>query len=269
MAKSKPGRVVGTVTRKEFITPHFVRVFLTADELEQFANTTIGDNNKILVPPDGVKEVHFPELNATTHEWIHPPKELAPAVRTYTHRGLNLERKELIIDFVSHGDEGPASKWALNAKPGDQLGILMRTDPKELVPVADWYLLAGDATAIPVLSAVLEALPASARGVCIIEVHGKEDEQQLPAKAAIDFVWLHNDQPQQGSRLFEEVKKVTIPEGAKFGHVAAEFNSVKNIRAYLRKEKGWTSDELYAYSYWKAGVAEDKSQSDRQAEKNS
>jgi len=55
----------------------------------------------------------------------------------------------------------------------------------------------------------------------------------------------------------------------RFGYVACEFLAVKEIRNYLRKELGWTSDELYAYSYWKSGVAEDKSVKDRQAERKS
>jgi len=57
--------------------------------------------------------------------------------------------------------------WALNSQIGDQLGVAMRTEPKELYPKdAEWYLLVGDATAIPVLRAILETLPASAKGVC-------------------------------------------------------------------------------------------------------
>lgn len=35
--------------------------------------------------------------------------------------------------------------------------------------------------------------------------------------------------------------------------------TVKNIRHHLRKEKTWAIDELYVYSYWKDGGAEDKS----------
>jgi NADPH-dependent ferric siderophore reductase len=44
---------------------------------------------------------------------------------------------------------------------------------------------------------------------------------------------------------------------------------VKEIRTYLRKEKNWTSKELNAYSYWKAGVAENESEKDRHKEKDS
>ncbi len=65
------------------------------------------------------------------------------------------------------------------------------------------------------------------------------------------------------------VRNLHIPDGSKFGYIATEFSSVKEIRTHLRKEKNWQQSELYAYSYWKAGVAEDKSQADRRKEQES
>ncbi|WP_419868110.1 siderophore-interacting protein [Chryseobacterium sp. CT-SW4] len=268
MAKIPTGRLVGEMTRKEYITPHYIRVYLYSEDVPLFRETTIGDNNKIAVPPQGFNEVHFPTWDETTQQWIYPSPEVAPAIRTYTHRGIDLETKELIIDFVDHGDGGPASKWAREAEAGAKLGVMMRLDGRELYEQADWYLLAGDATAIPVLGAILETLPGTAKGVCIIEVHEGADEQILETKADIKFKWLHNKNPHLESDLADAVKAVQVPETKKFGYVAAEFSNVKEIRSYLRKEKGWKQEELYAYSYWKAGVAEDKSQADRQREKN-
>jgi len=80
---------------------------------------------------------------------------------------------------------------------------------------------------------------------------------------------VHNPEPQNTSDIAEVVRNITIPETTKFGYVACEFSSVKEIRNYLRKKRNWTSKELYAYSYWKAGVAENESQADRHKEKDS
>ncbi|WP_313581051.1 siderophore-interacting protein [Chishuiella sp.] len=262
------GTIETTVIKKEFITPHYIRIHVTSEDIYQFANSTIGDNNKILIPPEGLNEIHFPEFNDQNHQWIHPPKELAPSIRTYTHRGINLEKKELIIDFVNHGDNGPASKWAINATKGSKLGVMMRTEPTELFAKADYYLFVGDATAIPVISSILEALPNQAKGTCILEVHDEKDEQELQTNADIKFIWVHNSSPELGSNLAEVTKQINFSEESKFGYVAAEFSTVKEIRTYLRKVKSWTNKELYAYSYWKIGISEDKSQSDRQKEKN-
>ncbi|UGU15003.1 siderophore-interacting protein [Sinomicrobium kalidii] len=261
-------RAVLHVKRKEYITPHYIRVVLTGDHIEQFADTTVGVNNKILVPPKGVDKIHFPEFDEVKNEWIQPPEHLRPVIRTYTHRGIDVENREMIVDFVYHGDHSPASGWAGRAKEGDQLGVLMKAGKRTLYPEADWYLLAGDATAIPVLGAILESLPSTARVTAVLEVHGEEDEQQLYTEAQLDICWLHNPSPEEGSKLADAVKQVQLPEeGTRFGYVAAEFSSVKEIRQYLRKELGWTAGELYAYSYWKAGMAEDQSAADRRKEK--
>jgi|SRR5690554_940987 len=255
---------------KEYITPHYIRVTLTGD-VADFANTTLGDNNKIFIPPKGVQKVYLPKIDSETKSWIHPPSAVAPYVRTYTHMGIDLEKEELTIDFVNHGEDGPASSWALNAQIGDELGVAMRTEPKELFPeTADWFLFAGDLTALPVIASILKTLPQNAKGVCIFEVPTKEDEQLLKSNAPeIDFIWLHNPHPEKGSSLANEVKKVQLATTHKFGFVACEFSSVKEIRNYLRNDCKWTSKELHAYSYWKIGVAEDKSVKERQAEKNS
>ncbi len=254
------------VTRKEFITPHYIRIYLTGDDISAFENTTIGVNNKIFIPPKGLNEIHFPEFDYEKMQWKTQPEDIKPVIRTYTHRGIDLKKKEIWIDFVVHGDKSPASAWAIHAKKGDILGILMKDSKTDLYRKTDNYLLVGDATAIPVLSAILEDLPATAKGTCIIEVHDKTDEQLLRTKADIHFIWLHNRHPENGSRLAEIVKQQSLPEKSRTGYVAAEFSSVKQIRHYLRKEKLWKQEELYAYSYWKAGVAEDKSAIDRHKE---
>ncbi|MFP3593772.1 siderophore-interacting protein [Chryseobacterium sp. SIMBA_038] len=268
MTKIQTGQIIAEVARKEYITEHYIRVYLYSPDVHLFKDATIGDNNKIAVPPKGLNEIHFPSLDQETHQWIYPAKEVAPSIRTYTHRGINVEKNEIFIDFVDHGDGGPASRWAREAEVGSKLGVMMRLGSKELCPQADWYLLVGDGTAIPVLGAILETLPETVKGVCILEVHGKEDEQILKTNADITFIWVYNSEPHGKSDLTQVVKTVEIPETSKFGYVATEFLSVKEIRSYLRKEKNWTQQELYAYSYWKAGVAENESQADRQKEKN-
>lgn len=257
------------VTRKEYITPHYIRIYLTGKDIALFDNTTIGVNNKILIPPKGINQIHFPEFDYENMRWKPQPDEIRPFVRTYTHRGIDLEKQEIWIDFVAHGDEGPASAWAISAETGDVLGVMMHDGKSELYSKADAYVLAGDATAIPVISAILEDLPETAKGVCILEVYDRNEIQKFKTKADIHFFWLFNENPQEGSELAEVIKHLSLPEESKFGYVAAEFSSVKEIRNYLRKEKGWKQEELYAYSYWKSGIAEDASAADRRKEKES
>lgn len=256
-----------TVTKKEYLTPHYIRIHLTGKGVPLFENTTVGINNKIFLPSPENNEIYFHNTNEKDKK---TSKEHQKSImRTYTHRGIDLKRNEIWIDFVAHGEEGPASYWAMNAQKGDHLGVSMRNGKAELYPQVAWYLLVGDATAIPVLSAILEDLPATAQGICILEVYSQEDIQIIQTKANIEFIWLTNDCPQKGSNLANIVRAQTLSDTNRFAYVAAEFSSVKEIRHYLRKEQQWTNNELYAYSYWKSGIAEDQSVTDRQNEKKS
>ncbi len=265
MKPDKIIRGVFTVTRKAYITPHLIRVYLTSEDLALFAHTTVGINNKILIPSPGTTSIHFPKLDKKKKKKSAKVKK--PTVRTYTHRGIDLEQQELWIDFVAHGDEGPASAWAIKAQKGDCLGIMMKNKKKELYPKANNYLLVGDATALPVLSAILEDLPANAKGTCIIEVNSEADKLAIQTKANINFIWLYNAHPQQGSALAETVKLQELPQNHRFAYIAAEYQSVKAIRKYLKKDQAWGKKEFYAFSYWKSGSSESKSAKSRLEER--
>lgn len=264
--KTKIIRNVLRLKRKEYVTPHLIRATLGGDAVAEYKDCTLGSNNKIFIPPAGVTQVHFPEYNPELEIWLHPEPHLVPAVRTYTHRAIDLEKKEMVIDFVHHGENGPASRWAIHAAPGDELGVAMKAVTKELYPRVSNYVLAGDATAIPVLSCILESLPALASGTCVVEVHGPEDELRIRTAADIRFIWLHNPHPEEGSELAVTVKGLELPEKDRFAYIAAEYRSVKALREHFRSS-GWAKEEFYAFSYWKAGVAEDQSAQERRAER--
>src|SRR5690606_23349103 len=138
------------VSRKEYLTPHYISIYLTGNGVERIANTTTGVHNKILLPPKGSRQIHIPEFDYEKRTWKLQTGEIPPIVRTYTHRGIDLEKNEIRIDFVAHGDEGPASAWAIGAEIGDELGVMMKDGKRELYRKAESYLLVGDATAIPV-----------------------------------------------------------------------------------------------------------------------
>ncbi|SUP54049.1 Vibriobactin utilization protein ViuB [Weeksella virosa] len=270
MNKPKIARKEFELVGKEYITPHYIRVTLQCDDISPYANCTLGVNNKIMIPPTGVDRVYFPTLTKKGFDHTSVEEHLRPIIRTYTHRYIDLEKNQLQIDFVHHGENGPASAWAIHAEKGDKIGVVMKAQKTELYPPADWYFLIGDATAIPVIASILESLPQDAKGIVLLETPTKEDEQNLQKPDGITIKWLHNLHPEKGSELAKIAQQHTIPSiENKFAYVAAEFSTVKVLRNYFRKELGWTRDELYAYSYWKAGFAEDKSVTSREEEKNS
>jgi NADPH-dependent ferric siderophore reductase len=263
--KRKPPiiREVLRVVRKEQITPNYLRIILGGEEIQKFNMVTVGINNKIFIPPKGVDEIYFPTETAEI------PDELRPIMRTYTCRNLDFEKNEMTIDFALHGDEGIASAWAKNCKIGDKIGVAMKGFAKQLYPEADWYLLAGDMTALPVLSLILETLPGSAKGTAIIEVQNIDDEQIIETKSQVEIKWIHNPTPGKTAQLQDAVRSVKLPSGEeikKFAYVAAEFAAVRTIRQFLRQEKNWKANELHGFGYWQMGTPEENSAHERHEE---
>lgn len=254
----KPAIIQAELILKEkiYINSHYIRIILTGEEVPIFAETTIGVNNKIFIPPAGVDKVYFPHFDAGKKVWNHP-ENVRPFIRTYTHRGIDLERNEMIIDFVAHGDEGPASAWAIHSKPGDKLGVAMKAKTITLFPQVDWYLLVADATGIPVISAILEKLPETAVGVAFIEVIGRDEEQVFKAPANVQINWLHHLLPGENTVLTDAVRGLKFPDhNSHFGYVAAEYKTVQDVRQYLRKERSWSVEQLDAFAYWTHGLTE-------------
>ncbi|WP_270089026.1 siderophore-interacting protein [Sphingobacterium sp. SYP-B4668] len=256
------------VTNKEYITPHYIRIKLRADEPTDFEKCNLGANNKIFIPPHDQKKVQFATFNQERGEWVMPDENLKPIVRTYTHRALDPATNEITIDFVNHGDNGPASSWARNAKQSDQLGVAMKIKNSNLCPHVDWYFLIGDATAIPVICCILESLPADAKGHCILEIPSEADIHPEVRHPGFQIQWLINPHPESGSNLYNQAIEVDLSaKESKFAYIACEYSSVKALRSYFKEKLGWSNSDYYAFSYWKAGVAEDKSAQERRDEK--
>ncbi|WP_223607854.1 siderophore-interacting protein [Chryseobacterium sp. OSA05B] len=249
-------RSVFTVKDKKYLTPHLIRVVFKIDEtqIELLTNVQSGSNNKIFIPD------HTADQNP----------EPAVRIRTYTNRKIDLENRELTIDFVAHGENSPASAWAMNAKPGDLLEIGMKESTRPLVPDADFYLLVGDATALPVISAIVEQLPSFVTAKVFLEVHGKEDETILCSAADLSVEWLNNPHPEKGSQLAHLVKSFVFPKGIlkEYVYAATEYTTAKEIRSYFKTELNWDSHGMHMVSYWKAGQSEDETSGDRQIQRD-
>jgi NADPH-dependent ferric siderophore reductase len=128
-------------------------------------------------------------------------------VRIYTIRRLDVEKGEVDIDFVLHeGADMPGARFAANAAVGDVVGM---TGPGGgSIGEADWYLLAGDETALPAISRIVADLPSHVRAVVRIEIADRDEEQPLVSAAGLDIQWLHRNGGEAGkSTLLEDAVK--------------------------------------------------------------
>lgn len=252
-----PKLCILTVAGIEQLTPHMRRVTFSGDNLVRFAENT--NLHMRLAIPDGAVALPLPMVNGQGRI-VWPEGAEMPTLRKYTVRNVDLMQRTVAVDFVMHDDAGPGSRFAANAKPGDVIAMI---GPGGLTAApSDWYVLAGDETALPAIGRILENLPAKARGVALIEIAGPEEELPLPSASQIEVRWLYRNGASAGTTtlLIDAIRKIVFPSDGSsvFAWVAGEFDAFKAIRAHLRKERGLPSDRQLVVSYWRRGRTEDE-----------
>ncbi|GAB5445205.1 siderophore-interacting protein [Gymnodinialimonas sp.] len=257
-AVGRPGPRLLSVKEAWYLTPNMIRVVFAGPELEGFPTGRDGGNCKLMLPEPGEAKADF------ARRLTDGPR---PVQRTYTVRTFDADTQELTIDFVAHGDEGPASHWAMTAGPGSFLGFAGPSAPKVTRFDADWYLVAADPSAIPVAAVTLEAMPRDAKGVAIFEITSEEDRQDIDIPDGIDMHWLIQPDPHQPSSAQERlIRSLAWPEGRVQTCIAGESGVIRALRRFLHIEKQVPREDTYISGYWKIGLVEDEHQKAKRAE---
>jgi len=234
------------------LTPHLIRVVVGGEDLEGFAAGTFTDHYvKLLFPPPGATYAVPYDVEQVRAEL---PPEQWPVTRTYTVRAWDAHAGELTIDFVHHGDEGLAGPWAAAAAEGDEVLLLGPGGAYSPDPAAAFHLFAGDLSALPAIAVALERLPATAVGAAVLEVPDATDEVPLEAPDGVPVTWLHTGERRPGERLVDAVRGLAWPGGDVQAFVHGEAGAVREMRRYLRIERGMSLDRLSVSGYWRLGV---------------
>ncbi len=242
-----------TVAAVTDITPHMRRIRLAGPELKGFRSPGHADHIKVFLPSDG-KPLPRPERRPEGLAW--PDEGGRPFLRDYTPRYFDPVALTLDIDFVLHGD-GPASEWASNAKPGDP-AMIGGPRGSMIVPDGfDWYLLAGDETALPAIGRRIEELPAGKPAIAIIEVPEAADEQRFDTRSPVVIHWIHRNGSDAGAQnlILAKTAELDFPRGEAFAFVAGEAEMSRTMKAHLIA-RGLNHEYIRAPGYWVRGEAQ-------------
>ena len=158
------------------LSPHMRRIILTGESLVDFPEGKASAHVKAIFPnPNAVDKQPILSTAPDNRKWM----------RSYTIRHFNQQRQELTIDFAVNDHLGLATNWALNAKPGDYLGIAGPGDIKHTDFNAKQHLFFGDITALPAIAATLEQLPDTAIGQVWLQVPQQTDIQDVKVPEGI------------------------------------------------------------------------------------
>ncbi|MEV7599809.1 siderophore-interacting protein [Kitasatospora sp. NPDC089797] len=250
------------------ITPRTARITFEADELADTVGGTPDQQLKLCFPRPGQREPLLAAPQDDPMGWYHAhlaiPEAERPVLRSFTLRRRHPGTRRIDIDFVLHGDTGPAAAWALRAAPGDRLGMV---GPSELyapaVPFSgdrkdvDWLLLAGDETALPAIATLLEALPEGERAYLWIEVADRAERQELVSPAELEVRWLYRDGAAPGSLLAEEFRDTVLPGGEPLVWLAGEAGAVRAMRRCLIECEGVPKENIDFTGYWRHRLTQD------------
>lgn len=243
------------VVRSAQVTPRMHRVTIGGGDLGDFVSAAADQFITLILPQPGQARPLIDPANFTWEIFRDMPEGVRPIARNYTARHHRPEVAEIDVDFVLHGDGGPASNWALGAQPGDHLAIWgprMAYTPGE---DAAWQLLCADETGLPAVAAILADLPPGARAVAFIEIADRAEEQPLDTAGEVTIHWLHREGAEAGRSdlLIDAVRDATLPEGPVYAWGGGERRLMATIRKHLQEERGVPTGAISFLNYWRLG----------------
>ncbi|MFE0146577.1 siderophore-interacting protein [Nonomuraea sp. NPDC059007] len=199
----------------ELLSPSFLRVTFTGEDLDLFADNGYDQRIKLIFPLPGHGLTQFPTGPDWFQRWRALPQDRCNPMRTYTVRNVRPDLREVDVDVVLHGDGGPAARWAGAVRPGDEVGLFgpdarygephggLEFHPPEGTGA---ILMAGDETAAPAICATLERLPAGTRGAALIEVPHATDFLPIDSPSEVTVTWLAREGGDHGDKLIPAVE---------------------------------------------------------------
>ncbi|WMJ70111.1 siderophore-interacting protein [Stenotrophomonas sp. 24(2023)] len=277
---------------RHVLSPSLVRMVFSGAEVMHMKTDGPDQRIKVFFPLPGQAVPQVP----SGEDWYARYRALAddqrPPMRTYTIRQLRAAQGEVDVDFVLHGETGPASYWATRAVPGDRV-LLLAPDAQvdahsqgcEWQPPAGvgQILLVADETALPAVAGILEELaarPQAPRTLALLEVAQAADALALRAPADAEVVWLPREGAGHGQRLLQAVQARLAPAalgaaggdvledvdvdtqilweladaaGPLYAWVAGEAGAVMAIRRYLVQSCGLDRRAITFMGYWRQG----------------
>ncbi len=217
----------------EYITPRMLRITLGGGSLSDFVSLGADDHVKLVVPgANGEMEM-----------------------RDYTPRSYDNEAGRLVLDFAVH-EAGPATRWALQAKPGSIVTIAGPRGSAVMTGVSKWVLV-GDETALPAIGRLIEEAKVGNVITAIGVVTSKQEEQQFASVAELSMRWVHRPasaatDPMPIIAALDEIELTADT----FVWVAAEASVARAIKTYLTASRNHPLPWLKAAGYWTRGAAD-------------
>lgn len=235
-----------TLQKREWLSPSYVRLRLAVDELNGLRSTG---------PDDHIRLFFTDRNNGSSSVGSTVNREFTPVAWNESDSSVDLE-------FVVHAGDGVAGSWGGYAPLGSTLEIGGPRGSLTINGQPNWWFLAGDESALPVIRRFVRAMGASAVGLVIIEVADASHELPLAVPSGVTVRWVHRTDMISGYAqarptaaliaALDELWLADRPEGASgFVFIGAEQSVVKPGRALAIDRWGVDEGNTIIKGYWK------------------
>lgn len=278
--------------QRTVLSPSLTRMVFAAPDVANMKTEGPDQRIKVFFPLPGQDAPQVPQGEDWYARYRALPEDERAPMRTYTIRALRPEAGEVDVDFVLHGETGPASRWATHARIGDRIGLLApdaqvadSSQGFEWKPPADVQrvLLVADETALPAVAGILEDLarwPHPPQVQAFLEVAHDADVLPLVAPVGAQLFWLAREGAAHGQLLQQAVQarvgalglraaeqdlaeididqdilweQASAQGGWLYAWVAGEAGAVMAIRRHLVKDCGIDKRAITFMGYWRHG----------------
>ena len=267
MASATPYKIFDAVLRhKKALSPHLMRVTLAGPMVAEMATWAPDQRVKLFFPAVDGSPAKLALGDGWYARYRSMPVAQRPAMRTYTIRHLRAEQGEVDIDFVLHGETGPASRWAIHAAAGESIQIVApdRQFSAQDAGGFEWkppqqlkhLLLVADAAALPAALGILDELAALAVPPitqAFFEVDSVDDALPVPDWPGLSVQWLIRDRAtatRAGLLMVDAVRRAILPSFASNAFEAVELAEVDVDEGMLWETAESARDGFYG---WIAG----------------
>lgn len=242
--RHEPQAGIVSVVSVDDLAPGYRRITFEGGHLSTLVSPSPRDHVRIVIPADPA---------ATP---VLPADATGQVTRTFSLRRALPDQGRIEVDVVMHAT-GPATAWARQAQPGQQVGIVGPRGSKIVHPAFDWFLMIGDETMLPSILRQVEETPPSLEIVAFVEVQGPENELPFPPGERATVHWVHRGDaaPGTGTALLDAVRAATFPGGEGYVFGGGEAGTLGPIRRHLLEDRGIPARNMSISGHWKRGVA--------------
>jgi NADPH-dependent ferric siderophore reductase len=211
------------------------------------------DHVKVFLPDPATGELHAPALAADGG--LQRPTGVVSISRDLTVRAARVVdgAAEVDVDWVLHGDQGPASAWAARAAEGDEVVLAGPSGSAGPPEGIGRLTLVGDETGLPALARWAEAVGPDVPVTAIVEIGDDVDEAHVEDEldgATVEILY-RTDGPGQ---LADAVRSLGGLEPDELFVGLGEAGDLVPVRRYLRRELGLPAEQVLVSGYWRRGV---------------